>query len=146
MLLFASHHIKPYTAKHRILSMTSKRQQSRHLPAFILLLLAENPMHGGALQSALKARLPALKADSAAVYRTLQQLEKDGELQSEWNTSGSGPAIRIYQLTTAGWRKLQFWEEDIKGRMDSLQYFVTAYARLTKPGADKGKSRIRKNS
>ena len=126
--------------------MTSKRQQSRHLPAFILLLLAENPMHGGALQSALKSRLPALKANSAAVYRTLQQLEKDGELQSEWNTSGSGPAIRIYQLTTAGWRKLQFWEEDIKGRMDSLQYFVTAYARLTKPVADKGTGRIRKNS
>ena len=80
------------------------------------------------------------------MYRTLQQLEKDGELRSEWNTGGSGPAIRIYQLTTAGWRKLEFWEEDIKGRMDSLQYFVTAYARLTKPGADKGKSRIRKNS
>ena len=39
--------------------MTSTRQQSRHLPAFILLLLAENPMHGGALQSALKARLPS---------------------------------------------------------------------------------------
>jgi len=126
--------------------MTSTRQQSRHLPAFVLLLLAENPMHGGALQSALKARLPALKADSAAVYRTLQQLEKDGELQSEWNTSGSGPAIRIYQLTTAGWRKLEFWLEDIKGRLDSLQYFVAAYARLTKPGADKGAGRVRKNS
>ena len=126
--------------------MTSKRQQSRHLPAFVLLLLAENPMHGGALQSALNARLPALKADSAAVYRTLQQLEKDGELQSEWNTSGSGPAIRIYQLTrraggswSSGWRTS-------KGRLDSLQYFVTAYARLTKPGADKGTGRVRKNS
>ncbi len=117
MLLFASNRITSYTVKHSILSMTSKRRQSRHLPAFILLLLAENPMHGGALQSALKARLPALKADSAAVYRTLQQLEKDGELQSEWNTSGSGPAIRIYRLTPAGWRKLEFWLEDIKSRL-----------------------------
>src|SRR5208337_1089660 len=135
MLLFASNCIIYYTVKHRQLSMTSTRRQSRHLPAFILLLLAESPMHGGALQSVLNARLPALKADSAAVYRTLQQLEKDGELQSEWNTSGSGPAIRIYQLTTAGWRKLEFWLEDIKGRLESLQYFVTAYARLTKPGA-----------
>ncbi len=122
--------------------MTSKRRQSRHLPAFILLLLAENPMHGGALQSALKARLPALKADSAAVYRTLQQLEKEGEVLSEWDTSGSGPAIRIYRLTPAGWQKLEFWLEDIKQRMENLQYFVTAYARLAKPqaGAAKGGS------
>ncbi len=111
----------------------SKRRQSRHLPAFALLLLAENPMHGGALQSALNARLPALKADSAAVYRTLQQLEKDGELRSEWNTSGAGPAIKVYRLTPAGWRKLEFWLEDIKNRLDSLQHFVTAYAQLAKP-------------
>ena len=69
--------------------MTAKRQQSRHLPAFVLLLLAETPMHGGALQSALNARLPALKADSAAVYRTLQQSEKDGELLSEWDTAAA---------------------------------------------------------
>ena len=115
--------------------MTSKHRQSRHLPAFILLLLAENPMHGGALQSALKARLPALKADSAAVYRTLQQLEKEGEVLSDWDTSGSGPAIRIYRLTPAGWQKLEFWLEDIEQRIENLQYFVTAYARLAKPEA-----------
>ena len=112
--------------------MTTKHRQSRHLPAFILLLLAETPMHGGALHSALNARLPALKVDSAAVYRTLQQLENDGELKSEWNTSGGGPAIRIYQLTPAGWRKLEFWLDDIKGRLQSLEYFVTAYTQLAK--------------
>ena len=113
--------------------MTSKHRQSRHLPAFILLLLAENPMHGGALQSALNARLPALKADSAAVYRTLQQLEKEGEVLSAWDTSGSGPAIRIYRLTQAGWQKLEFWLEDIEQRIGNLQHFVTAYAQLAKP-------------
>ena len=93
-----------------------KRRQSRHLPAFVLLLLAETPMHGGALQTALNARLPALKADLAAVYRTLQQLEKDGEVLSEWNVAGAGPAIRVYRLTPAGWQKLEFWREDIQRR------------------------------
>ncbi len=109
-----------------------KRTQSRHLPAFVLLLLAENPMHGGALQTALNARLPALRADSAAVYRTLQQLEKDGELLSEWNTGGGGPAIRVYRLTPAGWAKLELWLEDIKNRLDILQHFVTSYTQLKK--------------
>jgi PadR family transcriptional regulator, regulatory protein PadR len=139
MLLFAAPYMKLYTVKHRMLSMTSKRRQSRHLPAFILLLLADNPMHGGALLSALNARLPAVKADSAAVYRSLQQLEKDGELLSEWNTGGGGPAIRIYRLTPAGWRRLDVWLEDIKGRLKSLQYFVTAYAGLAKPGTGRNR-------
>jgi len=113
--------------------MIPARSQSRHLAAFILLLLAETPMHGGALQTVLTGRLPALKADSAAIYRTLQQLEKDEEVESEWNTTGSGPAIRVYHVTEAGWRKLDFWLEDIKGRMESLQYFVTAHAQLVRP-------------
>ncbi len=106
------------------------RQQSRHLPAFVLLLLAENPMHGGALQAALNARFPALKADSAAVYRTLQQIEKNGELVSEWDTSGSGPAIRIYHLTNAGWNKLAFWKADIQERLENLHGFLAAYGQL----------------
>ncbi|MGO9546744.1 MAG: PadR family transcriptional regulator [Rhodomicrobium sp.] len=114
------------------------RQQSRHLPAFVLLMLAEAPRHGGALHSALNGRLPALKADSAAVYRTLQQLEKAGEVSSQWDTSGTGPAIRVYELTAAGWKKLEFWLEDIKGRLESLQYFVTEYARLAEDGPKPG--------
>ncbi|MGO8951981.1 MAG: PadR family transcriptional regulator [Rhodomicrobium sp.] len=111
------------------------RQQSRHLAAFVLLMLAEAPRHGGALQTALNSRLPALRADSAAVYRTLQQLEKAGELHSDWDTSGSGPAIRVYRITPAGWKKLESWLEDIKSRLESLQYFVREYARLVGDGA-----------
>jgi DNA-binding PadR family transcriptional regulator len=109
------------------------RQQSRHLPAFLLLTLAESPMHGGAAQSILNQRLPSLKADSAAIYRTLKQLEKDGELSAEWDTSGTGPAIRVYRLTPKGWRKLDVWLEDVKERIGNLQYFVDAHAKLARP-------------
>lgn len=109
------------------------RQQSRHLPAFVLLALAETPMHGGAVQSALNQRLPSLKADSAAIYRTLKQLEKDGELGAEWDTSGSGPAIRVYRLTPKGWKKLDLWLADVKERIANLQYFVDAHAKLARP-------------
>jgi PadR family transcriptional regulator, regulatory protein PadR len=120
-----------------VLSMTGyPRQQSRHLPAFILLMLAQTPMHGGALQATLNGRLPALKADSAAVYRTLQQLEKAGEVTSEWDISGNGPAIRVYRLTDTGWKKLDFWLDDIKSRVESLQYFIDAHAKLSGPGQE----------
>lgn len=108
----------------------SPRQQSRHLPAFVLLLLAETPMHGGALQSALNERLPSLKADSAAVYRTLKQLEKDGEVESSWLTADSGPAIRVYTVTPAGWDKLEYWRADVAERLENLNHFVAAYGQL----------------
>ena len=49
-----------------------------------------------------------------AVYRTLKQLEKDGELQSEWNTSGSGPAIRILSADPGGVAEAGVVAEDIK--------------------------------
>ena len=112
--------------------MSSPRQQSRHLPAFILLLLAKDPMHGGALQAVLKARFPALKADSAAVYRALPQIEKNGELASAWDTSGSGPAKRVYRLTKAGWDKLAFWKDDINERLENLQGFLSACGQLVR--------------
>lgn len=47
--------------------------------------------------------------DSAAVYRTLRQLEASGLVASFWDTSESGPARRIYSLTAAGALFLQSW-------------------------------------
>jgi DNA-binding PadR family transcriptional regulator len=114
-------------------TVNRSRQQSRHLPAFVLLVLAEAPLHGGAIQTALNVRLPSLRADSAAVYRTLKQLEKDGEVNAEWDTSGGGPAIRVYRLTAAGRKKLAFWRDDVKDRIANLQYFLDAYAKLARP-------------
>ena len=110
------------------------RQQSRHLPAFILLFLGQGPLQGGALQSKFSAALPSLKVDSGALYRTLQQLEKDGCLISEWNILPSGPPQKNYRLTELGWSTLDSWVEDIKQRLSSLEYFLETYKELSRPG------------
>lgn len=47
--------------------------------------------------------------DSAAVYRTLRQLEASGLVASFWDTGESGPARRMYSLTAAGALFLQSW-------------------------------------
>lgn len=107
-----------------------RKQQYRHLPAFILLALAEGPIHGGAILTVLTERMPLFKPDSAAIYRTLQQLEQDAEVASCWDTSKSGPARKMYQLTEKGWRKLDEWREDIEMRMANLQYFLRSYREL----------------
>ncbi len=96
------------------------------------------------MQAALNARFPALKADSAAVYRALQQIEKNGELVSQWDTSGSGPAIRVYHLTQAGWDKLAVWKDDIQERLESLQGFLSAYGPLAKKNPVKAAEKPRR--
>ena len=47
--------------------------------------------------------------DSGTVYRTLRQLEKGGLVSSFWDTSESGPARRMYQLTVPGQLFLSTW-------------------------------------
>ncbi len=106
------------------------RQQSRHLPAFILLLVAEKPSHGGAIQTSLQTKLPSLKADSGAIYRALQQLEKEGELAAEWKTSKPGPPRKVYRITPAGRKRLEFWREDVEMRLRNLTFFVQSYERV----------------
>ena len=106
------------------------RHQYRHLPAFILLALAKGPIHGGAILTVLSERMPLLKPDSAAIYRTLQQLEQDGEVVAQWDTSGSGPARKRYQLTAVGWERLDYWRDDIKMRIANLQQFLETYQTL----------------
>ena len=106
------------------------RQQSRHLPAFILLELLTGPCHGGALQSSLNLRLPGLNADSGAVYRTLLRLEQDGEVESKWDTSQSGPARRVYSITEVGEGRLREWEKEIVRRRMILDHFLNEFERL----------------
>jgi PadR family transcriptional regulator PadR len=106
----------------------TEKRTYRHLPAFVLLVLTDGPLHGGAIHAALLERIPEFKADTGAVYRTLQRLEKDGEVRAEWDTSIPGPARRIYRLTPAGWHKLDVWKKDIEHRIANLQYFLVAYA------------------
>ncbi len=107
-------------------------RQSRHLHAFILVSLARRSAHGGAIFSELSKKLPFLKVDSGAVYRSLQRLEGAGEVVSDWDTSQPGPARKVYRLTSAGWAKLDYWREEIENRIQALTFFLTAYAELRK--------------
>ncbi len=117
-----------------------RKQQYRHLPAFVLLILAKGPIHGGAIHSALTERLPKFKSDTGAVYRALQQLERDREVKSAWDTANPGPAKKIYQLTPLGWEKLDYWKKDIELRIENLNYFLRTYRQITKPSDKKKRS------
>lgn len=113
--------------------MASKQgQQYRHLPAFILLILAKGDTHGGSILSNLKEKLPNCNCDSGGIYRTLNQLESEGFIIYNWDTSSPGPAKKIYQITEAGFEKLALFKEDIELRIANLKYFLKEYSMLKK--------------
>ncbi len=112
--------------------VAKKGQGYRHLPAFILLALAQKSMHGGAIYTFLCESLPALHTDSGAVYRCLQEMEKNGAVTSVWDTSGAGPAKKIYEMTPFGWGKLEECKQDIEMRMTNFIYFLQTYEKVRK--------------
>lgn len=63
--------------------------------------------------------------DSGTVYRTLRQLEKTGMVSSFWDTSESGPARRMYSLTSAGELFLSGWIETLRNYQAILQKALT---------------------
>jgi len=98
----------------------------RHLPAFVLLALAQEPAYGAALMGRMRDILPLVNLDSGAVYRTLGALEADGEVTGAWDTSGRGPAKKIYRITPLGWERLDYWRTDIAYRVRLLETFLGA--------------------
>jgi PadR family transcriptional regulator PadR len=112
------------------------------LVSSLLAMLRNFPAYGYQLVQELgKAGLPAF--DSATVYRTLRQLERSGMVSSFWDTSESGPARRMYSLTTAGEAFLGVWLDVLSHYQNILQSALDSYdnrgARGTSGGPPKDK-------
>lgn len=79
------------------------------------------------VQQLSDANLPAF--DSGTVYRTLRQLEKGGLVSSYWDTSESGPARRMYQLTAPGQLFLSAWIDALERHQAVLRGALDAVRR-----------------
>lgn len=119
------------------LSNTKSYQTGKHLEAFILLVITQESLHGGAVISRLKSILPSIwTVDDGHVYRLLRRLESDGAVVSTWITEDAGSPVRIYRLTEQGRVLLDEWKEDITLRVQSLQTFLDLWSKShseTKP-------------
>ena len=67
------------------------------------------------------------QAPPGMIYRHLRQLEEDGLVRSTWETEGSGPAKRVYQITEDGKDILTFWVDYMEGQADKLNKFVKQF-------------------
>ena len=102
-------------------------------PAILYLLASGAAAHGYDLAAAAnQLGLSEMEIDPAAVYRCLRQLEMQGCAVSAWDTAGTGPARRVYQLTDAGWQRLDAWAHVITQRTQAMQQFVNQVDTLSK--------------
>ncbi|MBN2355417.1 helix-turn-helix transcriptional regulator [candidate division KSB1 bacterium] len=103
-----------------------QERQSRWLEPTILFLLWNGWKHGYELMSEIpKFGFVAGPADPGAIYRTLRHLENVGLVTSEWDTSGTGAAKRIYKLSQEGKNHLRLWADSLRNRRDALNSFLT---------------------
>ena len=72
--------------------------------------------------------------ERGAVYRTLRTLEVNGNVVSDWDVSGTGPARRQYRLTPSGEIHLEEWAEVLGNLSRSMAHFVNDVSSL--PGSE----------
>jgi poly-beta-hydroxybutyrate-responsive repressor len=97
-------------------------------PAILSVLnISDEEMHGYVIVQAL-AKSPMFggtKPDATGVYRTLKQMETDGLVTSQWDTSKQGPAKKRYTITEKGITCLGRW-------VDTLACYQAAIGELRK--------------
>jgi PadR family transcriptional regulator len=63
------------------------------------------------------------------LYRTLRQMEKNGNLESAWDSKANGPARRMYSITDAGEAYLAIWIESLRQYQNTVDAFLKHYHR-----------------
>lgn len=72
-------------------------------PIVLILIARAGKTHGYTTATeAEKLAVTHSKLDTGVIYRTLNHLEQQGKIISSWDTSGHGPARKMYRLTKDG--------------------------------------------
>ncbi|TET39130.1 MAG: PadR family transcriptional regulator [Planctomycetota bacterium] len=101
---------------------------SRFLWPCLLMLLAEGESHGYDLMEKLPevGYLDSIP-DPATVYKVLRKLEAHDMVKSEWDTSGAGPAKRVYTITPEGEEMIRGWAVSLRKTKESVEKFLKVF-------------------
>jgi poly-beta-hydroxybutyrate-responsive repressor len=94
-------------------------------PVVLLLLKKKGQSYGYDLAGDLHDHaLTDAEIERAALYRTLRQLEMNGNVKSNWETDQGGPARRVYKLTAKGEEHLEEWATVLEHVSKAMTKFV----------------------
>jgi len=109
-------------------SRKGSKKAERYIQASILLALKIKSSYGYELiQEIPRFGFIEGQAPPGMIYRHLRDLEEDGLVASQWETQGTGPAKRVYQLTEEGMEALESWIQYMHNQAQRLSRFVQAY-------------------
>ncbi len=112
-------------------------------PVLLLLLKKKGQSYGYELAGEVgQYALTDAEIEVAALYRTLRQLEQNDCVTSNWDVDGSGPARRVYALTSRGEQHLDEWVTVLKHMSASMARFIKE-ASGSNPPAVRGDARKR---
>ena len=104
-------------------------------PVVLLLLKKKGQSYGYDLGRDLREyAMTDAEVERAALYRTLRNLETNGNVVSKWKTEANGPARRVYKLTAKGERHLSEWATVLDNMSQSMGRFVQEAAALAGGG------------
>lgn len=97
----------------------------------LLLLLRRGAGHGYDLINGLaKVGFDQYPVDASTVYRTLDAMEAEGMVVSDWESRASlGPPRRVYRLTPRGEELLHVWAGQLRATDRVLHRFLEEYDR-----------------
>ena len=104
------------------------------LVPYLLLALSYYRAHGYLLQQYLRT-LGFFGVDITTIYRTLRQMERQGLVDSSWDTETEGPARRVYGLTDSGKLFLESWAAALGQYREILDRFFRMYQGAEQPPA-----------
>ena len=94
-------------------------------PLILYSLQVKGTSHGYDLIDGLnRMSLTDSVIETGGLYRNLRRLEKEGVLESTWDSQGSGPARRMYRITSEGRKRLEEWLVVLNGLSESMSSFV----------------------
>jgi poly-beta-hydroxybutyrate-responsive repressor len=104
-------------------------------PIVLLTIARLGEAHGYQIaQEAEKRAVTHAGLDSGVIYRTLRRLETAGRVSSSWDTSGGGPARRVYVLTESGRQHIGEWAQVLGDVTASLQALARDCQTAAQPG------------
>jgi len=103
----------------------------RIVEPMMLVLLADEPMHGYRLVERLAEEFGVTGLPPQTVYRALQGMEGQAWLGAEWDSENAqGPPRKVYQVTEAGLAALDAWSLEIQKLRRNLDGFMSLYGGL----------------
>ena len=107
----------------------SQRLPKNFITPWVLLVLKQWNLHGYLIMQQLE-RMGFSGIDHATLYRELRRMEREGFVASEWETSGNGPARRVYSITDLGEDMLRGWTDVVSGYQRMINGFFDLYAQV----------------